>query len=118
MSVASVLLAAVLAVFFSAIGGAKILAVPSMRERATHTGYSVAAYRGIGFAEIVGALGLLLGIGWWQLGLAAGIGLALLLVGAVVVHVRIGDGVREFAPAIVGCLVAVVYLVTLLGAAR
>jgi hypothetical protein len=96
MSVASVLLAAVLAVFFSAIGGAKILAVPSMRERATHTGYSVAAYRGIGFAEIAGALGLLLGI----------------------VHVRIGDGVREFAPAIVGCLVAVVYLVTLLGAAR
>jgi hypothetical protein len=106
------------AAFFSAIGVAKILAVPSMRERATHTGYSVAAYRGIGFAEIAGALGLVLGIGWWQLGVAAGIGLALLLVGAVVVHVRIGDGVRECAPAIVGCLVAVVYLVTLLGAAR
>ncbi|WP_174187213.1 DoxX family protein [Nocardia barduliensis] len=118
MSVASVVLALVLAVFFAAIGAAKVLAVPSMRERAEHVGYTVAAYRAIGSAELAGALGLLLGLRWWQLGAGAGIGLTLLLVGAVIVHVRTGDGVGGFAPAIVSCLFAVAYLVTQFGAVR
>ncbi|UGT70962.1 DoxX family protein [Nocardia gipuzkoensis] len=118
MNVASVVLALVLAVFFAALGAAKVLAVPSMRERAAHVGYSVTAYRAIGSAEIAGALGLLLGIGWWQFGVAAGIGLVLLLVGAVVVHVRTGDGVREFTPALVSCLLTVAYAVTQFGATR
>ncbi|WP_280241563.1 DoxX family protein [Nocardia abscessus] len=118
MSVAPVVLALVLAVFFAALGAAKVLAVPFMRERAAHVGYTVTAYRAIGSAEIAGALGLLLGIGWWPLGVAAGIGLVLLLAGAVVVHVRTGDGVREFTPAIVSCVLTVAYVVTQFGAAR
>ncbi|WP_280492059.1 DoxX family protein [Nocardia asiatica] len=117
MTIASVVLALVSAVFFAAIGASKALAAPSMRERAAHVGYTVAAYRAIGCAELAGALGLLLGIWCRQLGVVAGIGLLLLLIGAVVVHVRTGDGVREFAPALVSCVVTVAYLVTQLGAA-
>jgi len=41
--------------------------------------------------EIAGALGLILGIWWPPLGAAAGIGLVLYFVGAVVSHLRVGD---------------------------
>ncbi|HKW33989.1 MAG TPA: DoxX family protein [Candidatus Acidoferrum sp.] len=41
--------------------------------------------------EIAGALGLVLGIWWPVLGVAAGVGLVIYFVGAVVSHLRVGD---------------------------
>src|SRR5690349_8489063 len=41
--------------------------------------------------EFAGALGLLLGIWWPVLGLAAGIGLVVYFIGAIVAHLRVGD---------------------------
>ncbi|HTS62290.1 MAG TPA: DoxX family protein [Candidatus Acidoferrales bacterium] len=41
--------------------------------------------------EIAGSLGLLVGIWWPLLGLAAGIGLVIYFVGAIVSHLRVGD---------------------------
>ncbi|GCE15956.1 DoxX family protein [Tengunoibacter tsumagoiensis] len=41
--------------------------------------------------EIAGALGLIIGIFWAPLGIAAAIGLVLYFVGAVVAHLRVGD---------------------------
>ncbi|HEY6375160.1 MAG TPA: DoxX family protein [Edaphobacter sp.] len=41
--------------------------------------------------EFAGALGLVLGIWWPFLGMAAGIGLVVYFVGAIVSHVRVGD---------------------------
>jgi hypothetical protein len=41
--------------------------------------------------EIAGAFGLLAGIWWPVLGLAAGIGLTVYFAGAIVAHVRVGD---------------------------
>jgi hypothetical protein len=41
--------------------------------------------------EFAGALGLLLGLAWPALGLAASAGLSLYFIGAVVGHVRVGD---------------------------
>ena len=41
--------------------------------------------------EFAGASGLLVGIWWPPLGVAAGIGLVLYFVGAVVSHLRVGD---------------------------
>jgi hypothetical protein len=48
--------------------------------------------------EFAGALGLVLGIWWPPLGVAAGIGLVLYFVGAVVSHLRVGD-VKGVGPA-------------------
>lgn len=91
----------VLAVPFLALGVAKLRAVEFMRERAEHVGFSVDAYRRIGAAEVAAGLALLLG-GWVPLvALLALIGLAALLVGAVVVHARAGDPVVAVAPAFV-----------------
>ena len=58
---ATTILAGVLVVAFTAAGAAKLAAVPAMRARAAHVGLSVAAYRRIGFLEILGVLGLLAG---------------------------------------------------------
>jgi hypothetical protein len=77
MTVASIVLAVLLALGFLPLGALKALAVAAMSRRAEHLGYSVPAFRGIGALEIAGALGVLGGIVWWPLGAAAGIGLAL-----------------------------------------
>lgn len=41
--------------------------------------------------EIAGAVGLILGIWWSPLGVAAGLGLLLYFLGAVLSHLRVGD---------------------------
>lgn len=41
--------------------------------------------------EFAGALGLVVGIWWPPIGVAAGIGLVLYFVGAIVSHLRVGD---------------------------
>ncbi len=48
--------------------------------------------------EFAGALGMVIGIWWPPLGVAAGIGLVLYFVGAIVSHLRAGD-VKGLGPA-------------------
>ena len=55
------ILAGLLVVAFAAAGSAKLAAVPAMRAKAEHVGFSVAAYRRIGLLEVLGVLGLLVG---------------------------------------------------------
>ena len=106
---ASLVLTILVSVVLLATGVLKVVAVPDMRERATHLGYPLAAFRLIGALELVGVGGL-----WWgryeseALGVAAVGALLVLMAGAVVSHVRIGDGVTDVAPAVVvgGLLVA------------
>ena len=58
--------------------------------------------------EFAGALGLVLGIWWRPLGIAAGIGLVVYFVGAVVAHLRVADmkGMVPAAVILVLCVVA------------
>lgn len=48
--------------------------------------------------EFAGAVGLLVGIWWPSIGIAAGIGLVVYFVGAVVSHLRVGD-IKGIGPA-------------------
>jgi hypothetical protein len=79
---------------------------------------SVAAYRRIGVLEILGVLGLLVGALVPVIGALAAAGLLLLLGGAVVVHLRSGDGPRELLPAVVLGLTTLAFLILMLGALR
>jgi len=103
------ILTAVLAAVFAALGAAKLLAVPAMRERAAHVGFGVDAYRRIGVLEIAGAAGLLLGAVSRLVPIAGALGLLLLLAAATLVHLRAGDGAKGATPALAlgGLLVAV-----------
>ncbi|WP_431969903.1 DoxX family protein [Nocardia sp. bgisy134] len=115
MTIVSTVLAGLLAAEFLFFGAAKLLALAPMRERAEHLGFTTTAYRGIGALEIAAAGGVLLGFVLPWTGIAAGTGLTLLMAGAVVTHLRNGDGVPEIAPAAATALVAVGYVVTLAG---
>ena len=115
---ATPVLAAVLVVAFGAAGYAKLAAVPAMRAAAEHVGYSVDAYRRIGVLEILGVLGILVGAAVPVIGALAATGLILLLGGAVTVHLRNGDGIRELVPSLVLGAVAAAFVVLVLDSIR
>jgi hypothetical protein len=110
MTALSTLLAVVLAVFFLGLGTAKLLAVAPMRKAAAHFGLPTNAYRSLGALEIAGAMGLLLGLALPVIGALAGVGLLLLLVGALVSHVRVGDRLQDASAAIVVGMLVVIML--------
>ncbi|MGW1751748.1 DoxX family protein [Streptomyces sp. NPDC002092] len=109
MTTAHTVLAVALSLVFLPLGLAKITAVPFMRQAAAHLGMSPGLYRVIGTLEFAGAAGLLLGLASAPLGAAAAIGLALLMAGATVVHLRHGDPPVRALPAAVLALTAVAY---------
>ena len=78
-------------------------------------GLGVEAYRRIGALEILAVLGILVGAAVPVIGVLAATGLVLLLGGAVIAHLRNGDGIRELAPALVLGAVAVAFVANVLG---
>ena len=112
------ILAGLLVVAFAALGSAKLAAVPAMRAKAEHVGLSVLAYRRIGFVEVLAVIGLLIGAFVPVIGALAAAGLLMLLGGAILAHLRNGDGIREIAPAVVLGLVTVSYLLLMVGDLR
>ena len=60
-------------------------------------------------AELAGAAGLLIGLFWWPIGVAAAIGSILYFLGAVAAHLRVHD--TQVAPATVLLLLSIAALV-------
>ncbi|WP_316575044.1 DoxX family protein [Nocardia canadensis] len=114
MSIPTIALTVVLAAEFTIFGILKLAAAKQMRDRAAHVGMSVMTYRVIGALEVAGAAGLVIGTAWWPAGLAAGIGLALLMVGAIATHLRVRDKLVEAVPAIVTLFLAISYVALVL----
>ncbi|MFF5147677.1 DoxX family protein [Streptomyces sp. NPDC013157] len=83
-----------------------------MRQAAAHLGMSVRLYRVVGALEVAGVAGLLLGLSWMPLGVAAATGLALLMAAAAVVHLRHGDPPVRAVPAALLALISLTYAAT------
>ena len=91
MFVATVVLTLVLAAVFLGAGIPKILGTkPSLRMR-DQLQINPQLYRVIGFLEIAAVAGLLVGLFVPVLGVAAAGGLALLMIGGIVTHIRAGE---------------------------
>lgn len=88
----------------------KLTGQPRMRQSAAHFGIPWSRYRLIGVAELAAAAGILIGLWWHPLGVAAAAGMAVLLVGAVVTHRKAADSVKEAVPAVVALLLTLAYL--------
>jgi uncharacterized membrane protein YphA (DoxX/SURF4 family) len=88
----------------------KLAGHPKMRQSAGHFGILWPRYRLIGVAELAAAAGILIGLWWHPLGIAAAAGMALLLLGALITHRRAGDSAKEMAPALLALAVTVAYL--------
>ena len=67
-------------------------------------------YRLIGVTELAAAAGILIGLWWHPLGLAAAAGMTLLLIGALITHRRAGDSGQEAAPALAALALTIAYL--------
>jgi hypothetical protein len=61
--------------------------------------------------EFAGAIGLLIGIFWPPIGLAAAIGLILYFIGAIIAHLRVGD-IKGIGTPAIPLMLAVACLVT------
>jgi len=57
----------------------------------SHMGLSAGLVRFIGLAEVAAAVGLIVGLFWQPLGIAAATGFAITMVGAVGFHAKAGD---------------------------
>jgi hypothetical protein len=89
---------------------AKLLGNPRMRHAAAHFGIPWQYYRLIGVAELAATAGVLTGLWWHPLGLAAAAGMALLLSAAVITHRRAADTGKQMAPALLILAVTLAYL--------
>lgn len=117
MVVASVVMALMLAAVLLVVGTLKLVRAPSMRANAEHLGYSLRAYQAIGAVEVVAAAGLVVGIAWAPLGVAAAVGVVALLAGAVWSMRRVGDQMTQMSPALwVGGMAAATAVVTAVAA--
>jgi len=88
----------------------KLTAQPKMLASASHFDIPWPSYRLIGVAELAAVAGVLAGLYWLPIGIAAASGMIVLLIGAVTVHRRVGDSLQEAAPATLGLAVSLAYL--------
>lgn len=54
----------------------------------------------LGVLEVAAAIGLVVGIFWWPIGVAAAIGVIVYFIGAVIAHIRVSDTKGLGAPAV------------------
>jgi uncharacterized membrane protein YphA (DoxX/SURF4 family) len=91
-------------------GSAKLLGHPKMQKSAAHFGIPWRHYRLIGVAELAAAAGVLAGLWWHPLGVAAAAGMVVLLIGALITHRRALDTAKEMAPALLTLAITIAYL--------
>ena len=102
MDTATVVVTLLLAALFTFSSSIKLLSVPKSLTIRDHLGVSPNQWRVIGGLELAGVAGVLAGLLWAPLGIAAAIGLALLSIGAVAFHLRASDRAAEMVPAVIG----------------
>ena len=81
-----------------------------MQASAGHFGIPWPQYRLIGVAELLAGAGVIAGLFWPPIGVAAALGMVALLVGVLATHRRAGDPLHEAVPALVTLVAAVAYL--------
>jgi hypothetical protein len=102
VNTATVILTLLLAALFTFSSSIKLLGVPKSLTIRDHLGVSPVQWRVIGALELAGVAGALAGLAWAPIGIAAGIGLTLLSIGAIAFHLRASDRAAEVVPAVIG----------------
>ncbi|HEV3267825.1 MAG TPA: DoxX family protein [Acidimicrobiales bacterium] len=117
MSVVASLLSILLFLAFASAGSQKIIFNPVMSKAAGHLGFTKRSYRSIGVIEVLGAIGVLVGLAAKGSSLlailneAAAGGLFVMMVLAVIVHLRKKDKSKYFAPALALGVLAIAELI-------
>ncbi|MGI5397536.1 DoxX family protein [Streptomyces sp. CA-251251] len=91
MYIAAVILSALLALVSLAAGAPKAQLKGSVPDELVGKGLSAGLVRFIGLAEVAAAAGLIAGIWWQPLGIAAAVGMLVMMLGAIRYHAKWGD---------------------------
>ncbi|MEU1347668.1 DoxX family protein [Streptomyces sp. NPDC005786] len=110
MFIAYVVVAILLSLLLLASARGDITRDPKITDNLKALGVPDSWFVPLGLIKIAGALGLLVGIAYRPLGVAAAIGVVLYFLGAVITHLRAGDKKGVGAPAVI-MLVSVAPLV-------
>lgn len=93
MFTAYVIVTVLTAVINVSSGIAHSLRFRPVREGMATIGIPASWMTPLGLCKITGAIGLIVGLFVWWIGLAAAIGLVLFFIGAIAAHLRVGDTV-------------------------
>jgi uncharacterized membrane protein YphA (DoxX/SURF4 family) len=97
--IATIVLSVLLAAAVLGSGVAKLAGAEQSTEIRDRLGVSAGVWRGIGILEVAAAVGLAVGFAVPVLGIAAAVGVVLLLIGAIGAHARSHD-LSSAAPAV------------------
>ncbi|MGA1838240.1 DoxX family protein [Herbiconiux sp. 11R-BC] len=112
MHIASVIISILLALALAGSGIQKLRRAPAIVTQMTGLGVSSRMLTVLGLLEVAAAVGLIVGIWWTPLAIAAAIGAVIYFIGAIIAHVRKSD--KNVAPAAVLLVLSIATLVLLL----
>jgi hypothetical protein len=112
---AKIIVTALLAAMLGFAGLIKLAGVQQSLTIRDHLGLNPVQWRTIGTLELAAVAGVLTGLAWPPIGVAAAVGAALLLLGAITFHTRASDSAGETAPAVIGLGLAVATAILQLG---
>ncbi|MFE6922930.1 DoxX family protein [Nocardia sp. NPDC057663] len=107
MFIVYAIIAALMSVVLLASAGAKFTRPQRLVDQVSTLGLPYSVLPFLGLAQIAGGGGLIIGLWWEPVGIAAAVGLALYFIGAVATHLRVGD-YKGALPAAVLTAVAIV----------
>lgn len=113
MDLARILLSIALAALLLFTGGGKVLSIARFSTNRDGLGVAPGVWKGIGALELLAVVGLIGGIWFPLVGLAASVGVALLMLGAIVTRVRAGGRHGSGIPMDVATLVLAVAIAVL-----
>lgn len=111
MNVVAWIFGVVLAAGSAAVGGAKLADLDRTRDR---LGYRLREYRLIGLAEILAAVGIIVGLIWRSLewiAISAAFGLTVIAMSAFMAHARVGDDGKRIVPAGVLFVLSILFVI-------
>jgi uncharacterized membrane protein YphA (DoxX/SURF4 family) len=113
MMIALTVVTVVMGLLTALAGIPKVRGVQQMRDSAAHLGvpFNWTGYRGIGILEIAAVVGLLVGFWWSPIGIAAAVGILLLMIAAWIFHTRAHDKLQQKMPATLIGVLAIAYIV-------
>src|SRR5258708_38709799 len=109
MFVAAAIVSSLLAAVLLVAGRGKLVKDPQQLKTMSTVGFPEDKLWLLATAEIAGAVGVVAGLFWWPIGVAAAAGVILYFLGAIGAHFRVRD--HNFTPALVLLLAAVSALV-------
>jgi uncharacterized membrane protein YphA (DoxX/SURF4 family) len=111
MFVLTVISGALTAVMFLSASLLKLTDQPQAREGQEKFGISATTYKLIGALELLGVIGVLIGLAVPAIGVAAGVGLFVVGAGAFVSHIRVKDPLAGVMGAVIAMIISGTYVV-------